>query len=479
MEAFLIASINIGLFGIGLQAYWSQYDGLKERLEGYLQVIHEKLARPAVNVVDLGLIDSPEKARVAGDDFKKADVSIIFLFVSTYALSSTVLPVVQQANVPIIVLNLQPVKAINYERFNALGDRTKMTGEWLAHCQACAVPEIASVFNRAQVAFHQITGTLHDDPEAWSEIEDWIDAARVARVMQRNRVGLLGHYYNGMLDIYSDPTQHSAVFGCHMEHIEMTELKGLRAQVTDEQIDQKIAEIRDEFEVMDDCSPDDIRRAAKTAVALDMLVQAHNLGSLAYFYDGTGDPEYEDIIASVIVGTSLLTGNNVPVAGEYEVKNVQAMKIMDAFGVGGSFTEFYAMDFEDDIILMGHDGPGHIQIAEGKPKLKPLAEFHGKVGQGLSVEMMVKHGPITMLSIIQSFDGRLRLLVAEAESVPGPILEIGNTNSRYRFSIGAKEFINAWCKPGPAHHCAVGTGHIARKVEKLGAILGIDVIQVC
>lgn len=473
------ALTKVGLFGIGLDTYWPQFDGLLRRLEGYQRVIHGRLQELGVDIVDAGMVDRPEKARLAGDIFKQEDVSLIFLYVSTYALSSTVLPVVQKAKVPVIVLNLQPAKAIDYATFNAMGDRTQMTGEWLAHCQACSVPEIASAFNRAQIDFHQITGTLYDDPEAWREITEWIDAARVRTAMEQNRVGLLGHYYNGMLDIYSDPTQHSAFFGCHMEHVEMTELKAFREQITDAEVDRKIDEIHATFDVMPDCSPDEVRRAARTSCALDRLVSQHDLGSLAYYYEGTGDTVYQDLISSVIVGCSLLTGRHVPVAGEYEVKNAQAMKIMDSFGAGGSFTEFYAMDFNEDVILMGHDGPGHIAIAEGKPKLKPLKVYHGKVGEGLSVEMNVKTGPVTLLSVIQSYDGRLRLLIAEAETVPGPILEIGNTNSRYRFSVGAKGFIDAWCKYGPAHHCAVGVGHIASKIEKLGALLGMEAIRVC
>jgi L-arabinose isomerase len=137
------------------------------------------------------------------------------------------------------------------------------------------------------------------------------------------------------------------------------------------------------------------------------------------------------------------------------------------------------MDFADDVVLMGHDGPGHIAIAQGKTKVRPLQVYHGKVGRGLSVEMSVKHGPVTCLSVVQSGDGQLRLLVAQGESVPGPILEIGNTNSRYRFPLGARRFVNEWNQHGPAHHCAVGVGHIAGKIEKLGSLLDMETIRVC
>jgi L-arabinose isomerase len=471
--------LRVGLFGIGLDVYWPQFEGLRERLAGYLVQTEQKLAANGVEVVNLGLVDTAEKALRAGHDFRRADVDLIFLHVTTYALSSTVLPVVRRAKVPVIILNLQPGPAIDYKSFNKLGNRTRMTGEWLAYCSSCPVPEIANVFNRARISFHQVTGMLDDDPECWREVGEWVQAARVAHGMEHNRLGVMGQYYGGMLDIYSDLTQQCAFFGGHIEMIEVDELAKLREGVSDADIDQRVRLFHQEFDVQQDCSPEELRRAGRTSVAMDRLVDAHDLGSLAYYYMGTGNEANEDAISSIILANSLLTARGIPVAGEMEIKNVQAMKILDCFGVGGSFTEYYAMDYHDDVVLMGHDGPGHITIAEGKTKVRPLAVYHGKVGRGLSVEMSVKHGPVTLLSVVQTVEGQLELLIAEAESVPGPILEIGNTNSRYRFPIGARRFVEAWNAHGPAHHCAVGIGHIAGKIKKLGSLLEIQVRQVC
>ena len=472
-------NLRVGLFGIGLDTYWPQFKGLKPRLEGYVRVVERKLVRPGVEVVNLGLIDNPKAALEAGHKFREADVDVIFLHVTTYALSSTVLPVVQRAKVPVIILNLSPEAAIDYASFNQMTDRTAMTGEWLAYCAACPVPEIANVFNRAGIAFHQITGMLHDDPVCWGEVDAWVEAARVAHVMFHNRLGLMGHYYGGMLDIASDTTLQCATFGGHIEIVEVDELAALRRDVSAKQIKDRVAHFQKVFAVQSDCSTAELERAARTSVALDRLVQEHDLGSLAYYYMGTGNAENEDAISSIILGNSLLTARGIPVAGEYEVKNVQAMKIMDSFGAGGSFTEYYAMDFKDDVVLMGHDGPGHIAIAEGKTKVRPLKVYHGKVGRGLSVEMSVKHGPVTLLSIAETREGKLKLLVAEGESLPGPILEIGNTNSRYKFPIGARQFLNSWNEHGPAHHCAVGVSHIADKIDKLGRLLGMEVAKIC
>ncbi|MCP4396635.1 MAG: arabinose isomerase [bacterium] len=470
--------ITIGIFGIGLDTYWPQFDGLLERLQGYQAQIVQNIEGFGVSVIDAGLVDNPEKAREAADLFKQEDVELIFLYISTYALSSTVLPVVQKTEVPVVVLNLQPVAAIDYEKFNALGDRGVMTGEWLAHCQACCVPEIACVFNRSGIDYHLVTGYLQEEA-AWEEIEAWVDAVRVAWVMKNNRLGVLGHYYCGMLDVYTDLTQQSAVFGTHIQLLEMCELRLFRDRVSEEEIAAKLREFSETFEVSSDCSENELRRAAQTSCALDKLVETHQLGSLAYYYEGTAGNEYENIVTSVIAGNSLLTAKNVPVAGECEVKNAQAMKIMDAFGIGGSFSEFYGMDFHDDIVLLGHDGPAHFAIAEGKVGLVPLAVYHGKPGQGLSIQMTVKHGPVTLLSVVQGANGELSLLVAEGECVPGPVLQIGNTNSRYRFSIGAKEFTNSWSKAGPAHHCAIGVGHIAHKIEKFAELVGIPCQKIC
>lgn len=465
-----------GIFSIGLDTYWPQFDGLLDNLNGYHAQIRDRIAGMGIELVDAGMVDNVEKAQGAAKLFKQQDVEVIFLFISTYALSSTVLPVVQKTKVPVVMLNLQPVAQLDYEKFNALGDRGTMTGVWLEHCQSCSVPELACVFNRTGIDYHVVTGYLQE-PEAWQEIEDWVDAAKVVAGMRENRVGVMGHYYCGMLDVYSDLTQQASVFGNHFELLEMCELNELRKAVTADEIAAKVAEFEQKFEVSSECEASELERAAQTSVALDQLIAKHNLGSMAYHYEGAG--EYENIVTSVIAGNTLLTGRNVPIAGECEVKNVQAMKIMDLFGVGGSFSEFYLSDFKDEVVYLGHDGPAHFAIAEGRVGLVPVPVYHGKPGKGLSIQMTVQHGPVTLLSVVTRGDGSVLLQVAEGESVPGPILQIGNTNSRYKFDIGAKQFMNDWSKGGPAHHCAIGLGHIGSKIEKLGSLLGIGVNQVC
>jgi len=470
--------LRVGLCGIGLEAYWPQFEGLQARLEGYVRQVSRRLEASGAVVEYLGLVDTPQRGRDAGHACRRADIDLLVIYVTTYALSSTVLPLVQRAKVPVLVLNLQPSAAIDYDAFNRLPDRTAMTGEWLAYCSACTVPEIANVLLRAGLRFHQVTGVLGDE-STWKEIEEWVEAARVKKALADNRLGLLGHYYSGMLDIVTDLTQVSITFGSHIEQLEVDELSALRASVSEAEVARRVEDFQAAFDVPPDCGDDELARAARTSVALDRLVELHELSSLAYFYMGSGVAQNEETMSSVILGTSLLTARGIPVAGEYEVKNALAMKILDCLGAGGSFTEYYALDLNADHVLMGHDGPGHLAIAESKTKVRPLLVYHGKVGRGLSVEMSVRHGPVTLLAVVEDAAHGFKLVVAEGESVPGEVLQIGNTNSHYRFPLGARGFVEACNAQGPAHHCAIGVGHLSAKLRKLAQLMELPLFQVC
>jgi L-arabinose isomerase len=474
-----LSNLGVGLFGVGLGAYWGQFNGLEERLRGYINTVEGRLRNPGRDVTNFGFVDNYESALAVGREARVHDIDILVIYVATYALSSTILPVVRRARVPVLVLNLQPTAALDYQAFNALSNRTAMTGEWLAYCSACPMPEIANVFARCGIPFHQVNGALEGDEGCWHEIDEWMDAAHVSHTLSRTRLGLMGHYYSGMLDIATDLVAVSNVFGVHVEQLEANELSRLRTEATEATIRHHTAIIRETFEIQEDCSDHEVERSARTFAALEQMAAKYSLGTFAYYYKGSGSQANEEMMSSIILGASLLTGRGVPVAGEYDIKNALAMKILDSLGAGGSFTEYYTVDFADDVVLMGHDGPGHPGIAEGKTKVRPLQEYHGKVGKGLSVEMSVRVGPVTLLSVVECKLRGFKLLVAEGRTEEGPTLRIGNTNSRYRFPIGARAFIDRWNGNAPAHHCAVGLGHLATKLEKLGALLEIDVVRVC
>ncbi len=458
-----------GVFAIGLEAYWSQFRGLRERLCSYQRQIEERIGRFA-EVVSAGLVDTVEAARAAGSLFRREEADILFCHAATYATSSQVLPVVQQAGVPVVVLNLQPSPALDYPRAD--------TAEWLANCSVCCVPEIANAFARAGIDFHVVSGMLGGDAAAWREIEDWCRAAAAVRAVRRSRIGFLGHTYPGMLDMYSDFTLVQAQTGAHIEVLEMCDLDFHLPPPDAEAVAQKLAEARRTFELDAGVDEEDLLWAARVAVSLDRLVARFKLDGLAYYYRGFGGNRYEQLAAGMILGNSLLTARGIPASGEGDLKNCIAMMILDRLGAGGSYTEFYAMDFREEFLLMGHDGPGHIAISDARPILRGLGQYHGKRGYGVSVEFKVRTGPVTILGLTQTAAGGLKLIAAEGHSLPGPILKIGNTNSRLRFSLPPAEFVNRWCAEGPTHHCALGVGHRMGQLRKVAKLLGLPLAEV-
>ena len=460
---------RIGVFGIGLAAYWPQFPGLKERLEGYQSLVEAKLAALGVEVISAGLVDTAPAAAEAGRKFASSDLDLIVCYVATYATSSQVLPVVQRAKVPVLVLNLQPVAALDYENTD--------TGEWLANCSACCVPEISNAFTRAGVRFRVVSGMLGDDPEAWGAIEEWCRAAAVANALRSSRIGFLGHTYPGMLDMYSDFTMITAQTGAHIEVLEMCDLDQCVNAVTDAELAGKLAVTREIF-TLENVAEEDLHWGAQVACGLDRLVERFDLNGLTYYYRGLDGNRYERLGAGLILGNSLLTARGIPASGEGDLKTCLAMLILDRFGAGGSYTEFYAMDFRDNFLLMGHDGPAHLAISDRRPVLRGLGLFHGKRGYGVSVEFNVKIGPVTLLGMTETAEGKLKMLTAEGESIPGPILRIGNTNSRLRFPLGPREFVNRWCQEGPTHHCALGVGHLRAAIAKLGELVNVPVVGI-
>jgi len=475
-------SSRIGVFGIGLAAYWPQFDGLKQRLIGYQGQVEQHLRGFGGDVVSAGLVDNAPAALQAGDLFARSDVDLVVCYVGTYATSSQVLPAVQRVKKPVLVLNLQPAAALDYANTD--------TAEWLANCCACCVPELSNTFARARINFNVVSGQL--DPQspagrkAWGTIEDWARAAGAARALGRSRLGFLGHTYPGMLDMYSDFTMVSSQTGAHIEVLEIDDLSKRVAEASQAHIQHKIDEIKSTFEfaqggrdkISQPVMPEALTWSARVACGLDALVRDFDLAGLTYYYRGLDGNDNETIGASLIVGNSLLTARGVPCSGEGDLKTCISMLLMDRLGAGGSYTEIYAMDFSEGFVLMGHDGPMHIAIAEGKPLLRGLGLFHGKRGYGLSVEAKVKYGPVTILGTTQTQGGALKFLTAEAESIPGATMQIGNTNSRLKFALGPAEFMDAWCAQGPTHHVALGVGSQVSKIEKLARILGIECVRV-
>lgn len=495
MERKIAKKARIGLYGMGLKHYWGQFPGLEDRLKGYGQFIADQIADEA-EVFYYGLVDCEQEGKKAGEYFNEHNVDLVFAHSATYVTSASVLPIHQICKAPVVILNLQPTARINYAKTT--------TGEWLAHCGACPVPEVVNALHRANIQCEVINGllgltetpaiSLTDEvtagrPEAvraWREIREWVQAAKVKRNLQGARFGFLGNTYSGMLDMYSDFAMFQAQTGAHLQVLEMCDLNRHLETVTEEEIAAKRAEIADFFMISEDDAADPLAQkptetqlnwSAKVAVAQEKMVEEFDLDALCYYYHGAPGGHYEDIQGGFIVGHSLLTAKGYACAGEGDLKTCLAMKICDLLGFGGSFCEIVVTDYEDGTILLGHDGPFHLEIARSKPILRGMGLYHGKQGTGVSVEAKVKTGPITNLNCTQTVDGKLKFIITEAESTDGTIMTIGNTQTPVKFNKDPDSYMDEWFRELPTHHFAMSVGHNGGQMKKVAKMLDIPWVE--
>ena len=470
---------NIGVFGVGHAVYRGQFPGLYEKLGEYHEEFKKIVSENGVTVFDYGIVDSNEKAFAMSEKIKGDGIDVIICNMLTYATSSVFAPIIREASQPVILTALQPLSKMDYTRAS--------TRQQLENDCVCSVPEFTGVAVRmGKKVSDVILGTLYGDKRAKANIAEWCEVGKVLHDLRSARFGLMGHVLEAMYDMHADPTAVSAAFGVHVPLLEVDDVIKTLDTVTDTEIEEKKKLILDIFDTPDPVSDPitekltdtDLYKSAKTAAALDKFVAEHNLSGLAYYYNGLPGSKHQDTVSSFIVGNSLLIAEGVSMCGEYDIKTCIAMFIMDRLNIGGSFAEFHPFDFEDDFILVGHDGPHHIAIAEGRPVLRSLKKYHGKPGSGASVEFKLKEGPITILGITQTYDGKFKFVIGEGESRKGPIPPTGNTNTRGFFGDDCRDFIKRWVTEGPTHHYALGLGHKAETIKKIADALGIESVIV-
>jgi L-arabinose isomerase len=397
----------------------------------------------------------------------------------TYATSETFTPLIQNLNIPIVLVALQPLKAMDYAKGS--------TFIQLSNDDICSVPEFCSVAVRmGRKPPAVIIGTLEYDSEADEEISRWCRIAHVLHDVKQARIGLMGHVLETMYDMYVDPALISKTFGCHVIPIEPDDVLMHYRNVSAASVSEMRGKILDFFDTPDPTSDsitfmlrqEDLDLASEVAVALEAMIAQKNLTGLAYYYEGETGSEMRKMVTNFIVGNSLLTSSGFPMCGEYDLKTLIAMLILDRLEIGGSFAEFHPMDFNRGSILVGHDGPHHNNIAARKPVLRSLSKYHGKPGNGAGVEFKIQEGPITMLAITMNAEGNLKFVIAEGQSMDGEIPPTGNTNTHGYFKPNLKQFLRNWMAEGPTHHFALGVGHHATELLHIAQIFGIDAVVV-
>lgn len=470
---------RIGVFAVAHNTYFSQFEGLYENLMGYHKDFCAMAAENEVEILDFGMVDTSEKAYEIARQMQGANLDLLFCNMITYATSSVFAPIVREVHVPMVLVALQPRAALDYTKAN--------TFMQLENDNICSVPEFIGVAIRlGRKVYDCIIGTLYGDAEARKEIAKWCDIAKVLHDLKGARIGLMGHTMEAMYDMHADPTAITAAFGLHVPLLEIDDVIEVYNTVTEEEIAAKFRVIEEEFDMPDPKSDpitsklteEDKYQAAKTSVALDKFVEKYHLTGLVYYYEGGKESLHRKVATTFIVGNSILNAQGIPMCGEYDIKTCIAMLIMDRLNIGGSFAEFHPFDFAEDFILVGHDGPHHLNIAQGKPILRSLKKFHGKPGSGASVEFKIKEGPITVLGITQTAENKFKFVIGEGISKEGPIPPTGNTNTRGFFAPSTKEFVKKWVMEGPTHHYALGVGHHAETIAKIAEILGIEYVIV-
>ena len=468
---------RIGTFAVAHAKYWEQFEGLLDNIMGYHGDFVTKLSQNEVEVINYGMVDSSEKGYETVRKMRGDNLDLVMCNMVTYATSSVFAPVIRDLNVPMILVALQPREAMDYTKAS--------TFMQLENDNICSVPEFMGVAERLGRKIHDvIIGTLYNDDEADAEVRKWCDIAKALNALSGARLGHMGHVLESKYDMHADPTAVSAAFGLHVPLLEIDDVVAVYNTVTEEEVAEKIALIDREFDMPEPKSDPvttkltdtDKYQAAKTAVALDKLVEKYNLTGLAYYYEGLDDTIQRKVATTFIVGNSILNAEGVPMCGEFDIKTLVAMLIMDRLDIGGSFAEFHPFDFKEDFILVGHDGPHHLRISNGKPVLRSLKKYHGKPGSGASIEFKLKEGPITMLGITQTRHGKFKFVIGEGISKAGPIPPTGNTNTRGFFEPTTKEFIKRWVMECPTHHYALGIGHHADTIAKIAEILDIEYV---
>ncbi|MFB7706672.1 arabinose isomerase [Streptomyces niveus] len=460
---------RIGLVSGGLGAYWPQFPGLLPQLKLSARRVTERLAAFDAEVVDVGFVSDAEEGAAAAEKLRAADCDLIVGFLTTYMTATMLVPVAQRSGAPVLLINLQPTEAMDHATFG--------TGEWLAYCGACPLPEMANAFERVGVPFRSVSGHLEDE-RAWERIGRWIRAAGVRGALRKGRHGLMGHLYPGMYDVSTDLTMVPANLGGHVEVLEFDDLRVRAPGAGETAVAAKLAETRAAFEIAESVVEEDLVWAARVAVGLDRLVDDFALDSLAYYHRGLEGEIHERLGAGMILGSSLLTARGIPACGEYELRTSLAMLITGRLGAGGTFTELQALNFRDGVVEMGHDGPANPTVCARRPVLRGLGVYHGKRGWGVSVECDVRRGPVSLVGLGQSRDGRYRLVTAVGKVVEGPLLEIGNTTSRVDFGRDPGEWTDAWSASGVGHHWALAAGDIIPELRALAGLSGLELVEV-
>ena len=460
---------KVGVFSIALGAYLPQFPTLVPEFEAQYDAFKKTLP-DTVEIVDGGMVTTKELSQAAGDKFRAADVDLVIMQLLTYATSYNMLPAVRDLDVPVVLVNVQKLKAPDYANVD--------TPKWLGELYACgAVGEMVADLERAGKRHAVITGVVEGGDEyVEREIADWCRAAQVRRRFRNTNLAQIGRPYPGMMDLYIDETNLYHRMWLYTKQFDWEKMWAIADDITDEAaIKAKAEEIIDTFDIEGGGTVEKVWEMAKYVVAFEQWCKDEQLGFVASHYDGFSQGVAGKLDSMLIPAFSMLIKQGTACAVEGDIKVAMAMSILKTISGTGQLSEMYSIDFNEDICIIGHSGSGDADISDKKPTMKIVDIFHGKTGGGYLTQFYPYTGPITFLGITQDKNGVFKFVVAEGINEEGPIFTFGDTNMRMRFTCGAREFCNKWSEAGPTHHMAAACGRHIDTILKVAKIFNVEV----
>ena len=470
------ARARIGLLPTGHRYYWDQFPRLKEMGLGMYRKLRA-LLEPYGELIAPELVDTEAKARAAAELFRGAGIDILVIFPFGYTTSMNMLPAVRGVEVPIRILNAHENRSYDYANAD--------TTVYLHHEGVCCIPEFAGALTNIGKRFRVRSGPF-DDRGLQRQLAADFRGAAAARVFRELNVGLIGQVYTGMSDMPIDEHRLLRATGSLLVRPEVEEIQAAYERVTESELEAMYREFREVFEVDATVTNEHMRFSAQVAVAYERVITRHDIGAFGYYWWGEQELVTQ-LRAQSGLAVSRLAALGRPGVTEGDVKTAMAMKILDLLGGGGMFVEFFAMDFDENFLLMGHDGPANISVAEGRPRLTHLEVHHGKSGHGLGIDFDMRHGPVTLVNLTQVNDRppggggvgeSFKLIYTVGEIIPGPVLNIGNPNARVRVAKPLPEFIDTWCQQGPSHHIALGVGDHGDALETFAEAMRFPILRI-
>ena len=458
-----------GVFAIALGAYLPQFPSLVPEFKAQYEAF-KKMIPDTVEVIDGGIVTTKELSQAAGDKFRAADVDIVFLQLLTYATSYNMLPAVKDLDVPVVLVNIQKLKALDYEHADI--------ASWLGEGYACgAVGEMAADLNRFGKRHAVITGAAEGgDAKVQAEIDSWCKAAQVRRRFRYTNIAQIGRPYPGMMDLYIDETNLYRKTGLYTKQFDWEQMWAIADDITDEEIiREKAGDILDTFDIEGGGSIEEVWDMARYVAAFEQWVKDEQLGLIASHYAGYAKGQAGVLDSMLIPAFSMLIKQGTACAVEGDMKVAMAMSILKTISGTGQLAEMYSIDFNEDIAIIGHSGSGDADISYKKPTMKIVKVFHGKTGGGYLTQFYPHTGPVTYLAVTEDGDGNFKFITAEGVNEDGPILSFGDTNMRTRFSCGAAEFVTRWSEAGPTHHMGAASGRHIDTILKAAKILNVPV----